>query len=466
MTNVNKLLEAALANASSSSAQVVQSIGEYLSIKPDDILEVYSSAKSYHDANFSVDSPSEGCYEYILRSNENTFQVKGQTGFRVIASALPEVIIEGCHNFQLDLRGLSAHLSAEKRKKIQIRLSECSKFTILGGHILNSRNLLCISSCQQFRLSEVSLEECEGFGFILFNCSFFEVRNCSFKNGLAAGVYCLGNTCYGVIEGNSFYGSRGFLNCDAGLHINHCTPSLAIDMIPDQSHENAKIVEKTLKPRFLFVRGNAYFFNRAQGIYAEGCLFCLFEQNVIHSNNKEGICFDWGCAFNYFKDNSLAFNGERAALSKEEIKADAIEQFPLLPDGSSSCKLPAISIDNGALNIVDSNVISRNYGGGIKMVRSAIANIITGNKFVDNCLGVNEHFRAFHAVTLLAMGSEAEFDPDYTNLDFMPSKGNIVSANVFSGELAYMALYAVPSCAENTFGNDNVCNQQSIVSPN
>ena len=313
---------------------------------------------------------------------------------------------------------------------------------------------------------QVKLEECEGFGFILFNCSLFEVKNCIFKNGLAAGIYCLGNTSYGVIEDNNFYGSQGFLNCDAGLHINHCTQSLAKDMIPDNSHEDAKITEKTLKPRFLFVRGNAFFFNRAQGIYAEGCLFSLFEQNMIHSNNKEGICFDWGCAFNYFKGNSLAFNGERAALSREEIKADAIEQYPLLPDGSSSCKLPAISIDNGALNIIDSNVIFRNHGGGIKMVRSGIANIVVGNTFMDNCLGVNEHFRAFHAVTLLAMGSETEFDPDYTNLDFMPSKGNIISRNLFSGELTYMALYAVPGCVENAFSDDNVCSQQAISPQN
>lgn len=466
MAKVNELLAAALANASSSSAQVVKSVSEYLAINPDDLLQVYASAKSYYDATYSVVSPSGGCHEYILRSDDISFQVKGQSDFRVVASSLPEIIIEDCHRFQLDLRGLSVRLSSEKRAKIQVRLNNCSGFSVLGGHILNSRNLLCVSSCQQFQLLQVKLEECEGFGFILFNCSLFEVKNCIFKNGLAAGIYCLGNTSYGVIEDNNFYGSQGFLNCDAGLHINHCTQSLAKDMIPDNSHEDAKITEKTLKPRFLFVRGNAFFFNRAQGIYAEGCLFSLFEQNMIHSNNKEGICFDWGCAFNYFKGNSLAFNGERAALSREEIKADAIEQYPLLPDGSSSCKLPAISIDNGALNIIDSNVIFRNHGGGIKMVRSGIANIVVGNTFMDNCLGVNEHFRAFHAVTLLAMGSETEFDPDYTNLDFMPSKGNIISRNLFSGELTYMALYAVPGCVENAFSDDNVCSQQAISPQN
>ena len=91
---------------------------------------------------------------------------------------------------------------------------------------------------------------------------------------------------------------------------------------------------------------------------------CWYEDNLLWRNNKEGICLDWGSAGNIFTDNTLLENGDRAGLSEAEIKADFIEHFPIFPDGSSSCKLPGLSIDNGAANIIINNLIKDNFGAG------------------------------------------------------------------------------------------------------
>ena len=48
-----------------------------------------------------------------------------------------------------------------------------------------------------------------------------------------------------------------------------------------------------------------------------------------------------------------------------EIKTDFITEYPLLEDGSSSMKLPGISLDNGCANIIADNEITDNFGGGI-----------------------------------------------------------------------------------------------------
>ena len=46
---------------------------------------------------------------------------------------------------------------------------------------------------------------------------------------------------------------------------------------------------------------------------------------------------------------------------------------------SAKAKLPGVSLDNTIYNILESNIISNNYGGGIKMVRTGVRNLIIEN---------------------------------------------------------------------------------------
>ena len=107
------------------------------------------------------------------------------------------------------------------------------------------------------------------------------------------------------------------------------------------------------------------------------------------------------------------------------------------------CQLPGISIDNGLMNTIENNQITGNYGGGIKLVRSAINNVIRFNtiagntnklqlydnsryKFKENPYHINE-------IKILNMGpgNLNEFDPSKARLDFIEPYGNTVYGNNF-----------------------------------
>jgi parallel beta-helix repeat protein len=449
------LLNYALQHAKNHPSQVVKSIHSYLMLPIQNLLSTYEEGDEYLSTKLTL-KQINNAETILIKDTDEAIELIERSDFKLIVPTLPKIQIKNCHRFELDLSQLNATFIKGSANKFQILLSDCSDFSIVGGTVENARNVCLIEHCSNFKISSLNTKNCEGYGVIIFNSSYFEIKNCSFEKNLASGIYCLGNTSYGRIIQNSFIGSVGYYNCDAGLHINHCTPQIGINDIPEKSHEAKTILEKTLKPSFLFIRNNFFADNRAQGIYCEGCVMSVIEDNVIISNNKEGICFDWGSALNVFRNNTLSSNGQRASLSNEEVKADFIEHHPLLPDGSSSCKLPAISIDNGAFNIIEGNKIYRNYGGGIKMVRTGIANIICNNMIMDNGIGVNEYFKHYHGITMLGMGSgKTEFDSNKDFLNFMPSAKNIIEENCFIGLTQHHAIYAGPKCPDNFIVENN-----------
>lgn len=357
--------------------------------------------------------------------------LKNRCGFTLKPGLDAGLVLENCSDFRIDLSHLQGGFENSDRPKFFLSLHGCRHFEVIGGSLSDLRNVALFEDCHDFSLRDLVVSRAEGYGATLFNCSMFQVSNCTFLECLASGIYCIGACTRGLVENNLCHDGKGYYNWDAGIHINHCTSAMTAEMLPELSHEDARILDKTLKPTELFFLGNHCTLNRAQGIYCEGAIHCWFENNYLWRNNKEGICFDWGSSANVFVRNNVMLNGQRAGLSPEEIKADFIEHFPILPDGSSSCKLPGVSIDNGACNLIHDNKIQNNYGGGVKMVRSGLGNVISNNRLLANALGRNEHFSKFHAVLMLGMGAgDVEFDPDSANLDFYPSEGNTITRNV------------------------------------
>jgi parallel beta-helix repeat protein len=359
--------------------------------------------------------------------------VRGQRGFVLKPATLHSLRIVDCHDFVLDLDALTKTYAPVDRPKFAITIRKCSNFTVRGGRFVNARNICIVDSCETFAITRLAGIRAEGYGVIVFNSKTFEISECVHTAGLASGLYCLGNTSNGWIHDNIYADGIGHFNWDAGLHINHCSAELTFEQIPEHSHEDKRIVEKVLKPARLHIENNLVARNRAQGIYCEGTILCTFEANTLIDNNKEGICLDWGSALNVFRRNTVTGNGERAKLTETEVKADFIEHFPLLADGSSSCKLPGVSIDNGALNFIIRNRIFRNFGGGVKMVRTGIGNIVFDNMILDNDLGRNTYFPRYNGVYQLAMGAgDTEFNPATAKLDFYPSMHNVTYRNTFS----------------------------------
>ncbi len=420
---VATLINAARAHPS----QAAKSIQHLLQITPTQLVNMQQQSKKY------LHTWLENLPTNVPELPEISEKIREQQSFSLRPAALVSIEITHCRNFILDLSQVEQKLvPGSERPKFTIRINHCKNFRITGGHFSFSRNVIIIEDSEIFSVSDLLADNTEGYAITIFNSRTFEIRNCLLRNGLASGIYCLGETSHGWIHGNTCDGGRGYFNWDAGLHINHCTNDVEFGWIPERSHENKSIVEKVAKPNLLYIENNTFSNNRAQGVYCEGAVLCSFHGNTLLHNNKEGICFDWGSALNFFQENIISQNGERARLSQEEVRADFIEEFPLLADGSSSSKLPGISIDNGCLNYIINNEIHNNFGGGIKMVRTGIANLITDNNIFDNAAGRNEIHNYFNGVFYGGKGAgSAEFQTMEVKLDFMPSEHNICSKNSF-----------------------------------
>jgi hypothetical protein len=118
-------------------------------------------------------------------------------------------------------------------------------------------------------------------------------------------------------------------------------------------------------------------------------------------------------------------------------------------------KLPGISLDNGCMNLLQTNKITSNYGGGIKMIRTALFNKMTDNQISYNALGTNEYVPYFHGITILGLGAiNKEFaEKSQPLLDFMPSILNSITHN--SIKETVQAIFC-DKASSNNFTADNI----------
>ncbi len=170
---------------------------------------------------------------------------------------------------------------------------------------------------------------------------------------------------------------------------------------------------------------------RAQGVYLTGALACRVSRSVLARSNKEGICFDWGTALCELTLSVVSGNGRRTSLSAEEIRADFIGRFPLLPDGSSAAKLPGVSLDNAAFNTVSRCLLVGNHGGAVKFVRACAGNRVEMNAGWSNAVGNNEHMRFSRYIDAGAFDVLGELN-GLPLCDLGPSYGNAIRRNLIA----------------------------------
>ncbi|WP_062149989.1 right-handed parallel beta-helix repeat-containing protein [Beggiatoa leptomitoformis] len=185
-------------------------------------------------------------------------------------------------------------------------------------------------------------------------------------------------------------------------------------------------------PHALLIEENRITGHFAQGIYSDGGYGNLILRNYIADNDKEGLCLDFGSVNNVIQENTFIHNGFRSHQTDESLKQDLVFKFGKLADGSSVAKLPAISLDNAAQNLLIWNTVRDGAGDGIKLVRSGLRNLILFNTLMNNNQGENSRFH-FFGILLGNAGLEPELThntPDEQSLDFLPAIENIVAANV------------------------------------
>jgi hypothetical protein len=146
--------------------------------------------------------------------------------------------------------------------------------------------------------------------------------------------------------------------------------------------------------------------------------------------------------------NVIRQNGKRWGQSDEALRLDFVLARGRLPDGTSVAKTPGVSIDNAAYNIVYANQVDRNHGGGVKMVRTAFFNLVGLNVVTDNNEGASPVFH-FFGIELGATRADAPA----VDLDFTPSRGNIVFGNVVRGSHYAGIFYGAGSTDNDVFDN-------------
>jgi hypothetical protein len=172
----------------------------------------------------------------------------------------------------------------------------------------------------------------------------------------------------------------------------------------------------------------------------------LDKNPVLAGNSKEGLCLDNGSTANVVASNIVHDNGERWGDPDTVLALDSILAGGRLPDGTAAEKVPGISLDNALYNIVFSNDVAHNFGGGVKMVRTAYFNAIGMNALVDNNDGASTAFHFFGIELGAAPGNSPE-------LDFTPSRGNIVFSNVIRGSHYSGIFFDQGSDANNVLNN-------------
>jgi len=272
------------------------------------------------------------------------------------------------------------------------------------------------------------------------------VDNAVHDNGNGA-LFFNGDISRCIIQGNEIFQNRGTRNLTAGIVFS----SMEVEDVytPYNEFKDEHLYDQLKSPHQNVVKDNHIQGNYSSGFYCDGGYLNYVADNLIEDNEKEGMCLDYGTFGTYVTGNTIRRNGDRNRQTDEDLEADFILGAGRLEDGSSTAKLPGISIDNSAYNIVFENIVSDNSGSGVKLVRSGYRNLILCNLISDNNRGKNASFHGFG----IEFGHASDPDEPVAGLDFTADYENIAARNVISG-----AHYAGIFLAEGSYCNDLIDN--------
>lgn len=295
--------------------------------------------------------------------------------------------------------------------------------------------------------------------FVMGRNEFINLVGNIIHDNAKGGVFFEGNISNCIIQHNYIYNNRGTRNLGAGIVL--CSVNLDDLYVPyEQEYGKDEYLYDMLDaPHNIIIKNNIISENYSSGIYLDGAYRCFILDCDIKDNEKEGMCLDFGTFGTYVSGNTVERNGNRNRQSDEDLEKDFVLGLGRLEDGSSTAKLPGISIDNAAYNIIFNNIINDNAGTGIKMVRSGYRNLILCNMITNNNTGQNANYHGFG----VELGHASEPDQTIKGLDFTADYENIIARNVISGH-HYSGIYIGVDCYCNDL-IDNVlldCTEFSV----
>ena len=288
---------------------------------------------------------------------------------------------------------------------------------------------------------------------------YFHILNNEFRQNKKGGITIAGGSSYGQLLDNTVSYNTGYSNWMAGIvltNVDAVRADALWDAFPGavpHSAERTTLADVPASVHDVLVQGNTVEHNQSSGIYCDGIYRCYVVENTIKTNDKEGMCLDYGTIGCFVHANTVADNGRRALQSDEALELDGMLDFGRMPDGSACAKLPGISLDNAAYNTIEANTIKDNWGGGVKNVHCAIRNVIVGNEIDNNNRGQNDVF--FFIGVELGYADEGAQSP---SMDYIADYQNIVMNNQITGP-HYTGVFIAHGCEGNTISHNTIKGQ-------
>lgn len=315
---------------------------------------------------------------------------------------------------------------------------------------------ISISDCTITNMNQKSL-------CIVGKATGFKICNNILNENGAGSLYISGDVSDGLIEGNEISNNRGTSNWMAGMVLTCAVSNNKLNIwetFESELHRCAikeNLYGQTLCPHNIIIKNNIVKENNSSGIYSDGSYGCFVINNTIQQNDKEGICLDNGTINFFLKENIIEKNGCRARQTDDDLRLDYVFDAGRTDDGSAKAKLPGVSLDNTAYNILENNIVLNNYGGGIKMVRTTARCLIHENIIKDNNMGQNDIYHFFG----IEIGA-AVADEEVKDLDFTPSFENIICRNSITGN-HYSGVFIGENCYVNDVFDNVIMESQMFA---
>ncbi len=355
-------------------------------------------------------------------------------------------------NLRLDL-GATELRPAGDAPRFLLRIVDSSQVTVAGGAFSQGRWGVLVDRGSDVTLMDARFHGLREGGVAISAAHSTVIGRSRFAGLRGAAVLLHGTTERAVVFGNEMVANLGASNWHAGIVVTDRRAAVASDpatlLQADRywAHEQP-IRDRLQAPRRNVIAQNRVAANASSGVYIDGAVENVIVDNIIEGNSKEGVCLDYGATANVLASNAIRQNGKRWGKSDDELKLDFVGGHGRLPDGTPPAKTPGISLDNALYNIVYANHVDRNFGGGVKMVRAAWSNLIGLNTVTDNNDGASDRFHFFG----IELGA-ATADAPSSELDFAPSRGNIVFGNSVRGSHYAGLFFGEGSTQNDAFDN-------------
>jgi parallel beta-helix repeat protein len=389
-----------------------------------------------------------------LASELNKLLERGDTSSVVVMSPQLQIdtpIVLGRNGVDLDIG--RAELVDATAGPYMIRVEGAANVTLRGGVFIHGNWGVLIARSSNIVAERMTMKGLTGGGVLVTGSNDVTIRRNLFQSLGSAPVLLHGTTQRARVLSNEILDSRGPSNWQAGIVLTDRNADLESNPRNLFSSDGYWVPEQPMATRLNIPQNNLIAYNHvagnaSSGIYSDGSMRNIIVNNQVENNSKEGLCLDNGSAADVVAFNQFRGNGKRWGESALVLELDSVLQFGMLPDGTSPAKLPGISMDNTVYDQVVFNDVDENFGSGIKMVRTAFYNLVGINTLTDNNRGQSNVFHFF--------GIEHGFaaaDTPSTELDFAPSRGNIVFGNNVRGAHYSGIFFAQGSDQNNLFDN-------------